>query len=124
VHFRVQAFYNHYAGDRMVSPDQSAITFINAYTVNGIYVDCDWAELCFSPFGELWLSSPSPSFTQRASDLLVPYVEFYESLTPEECLEGSDFNFSPGVVREAVRGIPVSTIEFIEGNWFERVRAA
>lgn len=108
--FHVRALYSHHKGERMVSTDDSAITFVSEYYVNGLFVDSIWAELLFSPFGELWLTLPGVSEPERRTK---EYVEFYEALTPDDCLEGSDFNFAPGVIRAATRGIPVSTLEFI-----------
>lgn len=108
--FHVRAHYRHCKGQRTVSPDESVITFISEYYVNGLFIDSGWAELEFAPFGELWLTLPGPEEAERRG--VNDFVEFYEALTPEDCLEGSDFNFAPGVIRAATRGIPVSTLEF------------
>lgn len=115
--FRVRVHYVHYKGSGQVDADESAIIFVRGYYVNGVYVDNGWAELRFTPFGELWLTLPGVDEADRRG--VSEFVKFYESLTRADCLEGSDFNFAPGVARSAIRGIPVSSLEFVEGGSFE-----
>ena len=102
--FHVKVFFAHVKGSEFVDCKESVITFARAYTVNDVYVSEDWAELRFSPFGELALSSPDDG---RAEDLVAPYQELLDSITLDDRLDYE------GVV------IPVSTIEFVEGNWFD-----
>jgi hypothetical protein len=120
--FHVKVFFHHIRGSGRVTGHESLVTFVNSFEVDGIYIASDWAELTFAPFGELWLALPTPG--ERSPDLVDPYVRFYEALTPADCLEGSSFNFAPGVMRSAVRGLPVSTFEFIEGTGYAQALVA
>ena len=91
----------------MVEAKDSHITFVRAYTINDIYVDNDWGEVCFDPFGRMRLSRPDEGRDPRLTD---PYVEFFESLTMDDLLEDST---------EEEPIIPISSFEIIEGNWWD-----
>jgi hypothetical protein len=93
--------YNHASGDQVVPAEESAITFVKNYEVNGVWVDTDWATLRFTPFGELELR---PSDRSRHPDIRAPYELFLQTLTDDDYLEDSD---PPNRVV-----IPVSTLEF------------
>jgi len=106
--FDVKVFYAHCRGDSFVEAKDSGITFARAYTINGIYVSEDWAELHFEPWGVMVLKEPDED---RSQHLVGPYREFLESLTADEYLE--EPSSDKGIT------IPVSRFEFIEGNWFD-----
>ena len=98
--FHVKVYFAHCKGSEFVEGEDSLITFARAYFVNGVYVDAGWAELRFSPFGEMALFPPED---ERHPDFADPYRELLDSITLEDRLD------QDGIV------IPVSTFEFVEG---------
>lgn len=111
----VKVFYTHCYEDQFdLSPEDSFITFVRSYEVDGVHIREDWAELRFTPFGELHLRAPSeddnPTFR-------VPYQAFLDALTPDQILETET---SP----DFVTVIAVSTIELVDGYWFDQKTAA
>lgn len=110
-HFHVKVYFAHCAGSAFVEARDSYITFARAYVVNGVFVSEDWAELEFTPFGSLRLSPPDDD---RHPAVVDPYRDFLDSLTPDDVLEDSTHEHPI---------IPVSSFEFIEGNWFDQPEA-
>ena len=107
-HFHLRVYYAHCREDSFVEADESFITFARMYVLNGVPIREDWAELRFSPFGQLILHHPDPE--ESHPGFIVPYEVFLSTLTKEDWLEGSS---------RAHPIIPVSSFEFIEGNWFD-----
>lgn len=106
----VKVFYTHCAEQRIgLPPEESYITFARSYEVNGVHIREDWAELRFTPFGELHLRTPDED---AIPDFRLPYQAFLDSLTPEDILDTDSSS-------EFVAVIPVSTIEFIDGFWMD-----
>ena len=86
--FHVKLTYTHHAGAKSVSAGDSQITFANFYEIdNEVLVLCEWAELRFSPFGELELLPPD---SDEKDPVAKQYQEFLDGLTLDEVLEDSD----------------------------------
>lgn len=103
-HFHVKVYYAHISGSEMVAEEDSAITFARGYSIDGVYISEDWAEVTFNPFGQMTLHHPDPD---RNPGVRLPYERFLSSLTEDDWLEGSTL---------AHPIIPISSLEFIEAR--------
>lgn len=102
----VKVFYAHCKGDSFVEAPESVITFVRAYGVNGVLVDCDWAELKFVPFGQIHLRRLSEQEREaRPPYMTLPYERFLATLTVDDWLEETT---------DEVVVLPVSTLELVE----------
>jgi hypothetical protein len=103
--FHVTVFYVHASGDKWVSADASDIMLARAYGVGWVLVDLEWAELRFTPFGEIHLRK-LPENPDRHPAFVEPYKRLWDSLTAEDWLDSTT---------EETIVLPVSTINFREG---------
>lgn len=104
--FHVTVFYAHAKGSEWVTADESDIIFARAYGVGSVLVDLEWAELRFTPFGEIHLRKVTDA-TQRHPAFVEPYERLWASLTADDWLEATT---------EEIIVLPVSTINFREGG--------
>src|SRR5262245_37980979 len=88
--FHVRVFYEHLAGEQIVSPEKSAITFVHHYEVDGVHIWPDYAVFRWAPFGELRLVRPSGD-DYPLSTMVKKYVAWLDTLTLDDVLEESDF---------------------------------
>lgn len=91
-HNHVTIFYAHIKKESSITsdPSESHIVFVRGYGVNGVLVDCEWAELRFTPFGELRMRRLSEDEKKdRHPSLVVPYEFLLNSYTAEDWLEES-----------------------------------
>lgn len=103
--FHVTAFYVHASGIEWVSVDRSDILFVRAYGVGTTLVDLEWADLHFTPFGEIHLRKLSDDQLNRHPSLVDPYLRFWHSLTKDDWLDTTTTD---------VIVLPVSSIDFRE----------
>lgn len=106
-HFHLKVYFAHCEGSRFVSAEESVITFARMYEVNGVAIREGWGEITFDPFGKMTLHHPDPD---ENPSFRIPYEKFLSSLTEDDWLWGAT---------PAHPIIPISSFEFIEGNWFD-----
>ena len=105
-HNHVTIFYVHANGDSFTDASNSAITFVRAYGVNGTLVDSDWAELKFTPFGELHMKQlDEEEKRERHPDIVEPYQRLLDSYTADDWLDETT---------DEVMIIPVSSFDIAE----------
>ncbi len=101
----VTVFYVHAKGGGWVSAEESDIIFARAYGVGTVLVDLEWAELRFTPFGEIHLKKLEGEQLARHPSFIEPYQRLWHSLTADDWLDATT---------EDVIVLPVSTIQFRE----------